>query len=269
LELEIINWEEFLLPYEHVVDELCAKFNNLAKENTKFNRHSPIEQVVGRVKDIGSILEKANRKGIPYNEIDTSIEDIAGVRIICKFVEDIEKVVETIRARDGKDLKIIEERDYITNTKKSGYRSYHLILKYNLMMSDCSRELFCEVQIRTLAMNFWATLEHSLRYKYNDNLPEHLKKRLEASAQAAFNLDKEIGLIRDEIIKSQDVITQKNELVDKIMKKIAKLYAKTSLKEANNLNMEFNKLYAEEDFEKLAMLNDKLNIMLHLYETNF
>ena len=118
---EIINWKELLYPYEQAVDELMLKFNYIRKEYLRLGMYSPIETVEGRAKSAASIIEKVSRKGISRERIEDDIEDIAGIRLICQFVEDIPKVIDIIRQRDGHDLKIIEERDYITNIKESGY----------------------------------------------------------------------------------------------------------------------------------------------------
>ena len=136
--------------------------------------------VEGRVKSASSIIEKVSRKGIPRDRIEEDVEDIAGIRLICQFVEDIPKIIDIIRQRDGHDIKIVEERDYITNKKESGYRSYHVVIKYGLNTAFGFKEVLAEIQIRTLAMNFWAVTEHELNYKYSGNLPDDLKARLKA-----------------------------------------------------------------------------------------
>ena len=118
--MDIINWKEALLPYKQATDELYIKLNWIKKEFIELETHSPIELVQTRVKSISSILDKANKKEIALSNIFDEIEDIAGVRITCKFVEDIYKVVQLIRDRDGKDFIIKEEEDYINNTKSSG-----------------------------------------------------------------------------------------------------------------------------------------------------
>ena len=119
--MEIINWKELLYPYAQTVDELLLKFRSLDKECRQLGIYSPIDSVTGRLKRPASILEKAGRKQISPDRIEEEIEDIAGIRILCQFVEDIPKVIEMVRER--KDMTVIEERDYITNTKPSGYRS--------------------------------------------------------------------------------------------------------------------------------------------------
>ena len=148
------KWDEILAPYQHAVEELKVKFKNIRKEFLTKGEYSPIEFVTGRTKKISSIISKANR--LDTNDIEGEIEDIAGIRIMCQFVEDIYTIVELIKNRT--DMTVINEKDYITNFKESGYRSYHLIIKYPINSIAGSKEIHCEIQIRTLAMNFWATI---------------------------------------------------------------------------------------------------------------
>ena len=166
--MEIQLWRELLEPYGLAVDELVVKFNHVKQQYQDAKMYSPIEMVSGRVKRISSILEKAQRKGVDLEKLEEKIEDIAGVRLICQFVEDIDKVVEIIRER--KDLEIKQEKDYITKSKPSGYRSYHIIAYYTVHTIHGSKRLEVEIQIRTLAMNFWSTIEHSLQYKYKEHI---------------------------------------------------------------------------------------------------
>jgi putative GTP pyrophosphokinase len=265
----LINWDEFLSPYKQTVDELVVKFDSVANEYRRQGIHSPIEQVSGRVKRIGSILEKANRKNVPYDEISEQIEDIAGIRIICKFAEDIGKVIEILKMRDGFDLKIMEERDYINKSKESGYQSYHVLIKYTLMATAGLKEVWAEIQIRTLAMNFWATIEHSLKYKYNGKIPENVRVRLKDSAAAASKLDREMSKIRNEITEAQDVILAKNDLVDEIQKKIHNLYFVAKLEKVNELNREFIDIYMDFDLGRLRKLNEKLKVIAQIYNVEY
>ena len=155
--MEILLWREILDPYVLAVDELVVKFNHIINECRNAGEYSPIEQVNGRVKTISSILEKAQKKEIPVEEIEAKIDDIAGIRIICQFVEDIDKVVEIIKNRN--DMEVKSEKDYIKFSKESGYRSYHVIVYYTVQTLHGPKKLKAEIQIRTLAMNFWATIE--------------------------------------------------------------------------------------------------------------
>jgi ppGpp synthetase/RelA/SpoT-type nucleotidyltranferase len=181
LRMAIQSWKTFLLPYEQAVEELKVKLKSLRKEYRKRNEYSPIEFVTGRVKEVSSLLEKANKFGIPLDRVAQEMEDIAGIRIMCQFVDDIDKVVELLRAR--KDMQILYEKDYVRNVKASGYRSYHVIIKYLVNMADGPKEILAEFQIRTLAMNFWATTEHSLNYKYKQHIPDEIKVKLKRAAE--------------------------------------------------------------------------------------
>ncbi len=267
--MEVVNLKEIMLPFKQAVDELFVKFNSLKAEFNNLEMHSPIETVEIRVKTINSILEKAKKRSISLLKAIETLEDIAGVRIICKFVEDIEKVVHLIRLRDGKDLIIIEEEDYITNTKSSGYRSYHITIKYPVETALGFKEVFCEIQIRTMAMNFWASIEHSLRYKYNGNMPENLKRRLEVCAEACFKVDTEMTTIREEIIKAQKILQTKDNLVQEILQNIQNLYYIGKVEKVNEFNKEFINLYQEDDLEKLFEFNRKLEMMAQLYKVRY
>jgi putative GTP pyrophosphokinase len=204
------RWDQFLAPYKQAVDELKVKLKGLRGQFELDSSHSPVEFVTGRVKPIASILDKANQKGIPLDKLEEEMQDIAGLRIMCQFVEDIHRVVELLRNRN--DFEIVEERDYISNEKTSGYRSYHVVIHYPVQTIYGEKKILAEIQIRTLAMNFWATIEHSLNYKYKGAFPADIKMRLQRAAEAAFRLDEEMSLIRGEIKEAQAFFTRKKEL---------------------------------------------------------
>ena len=192
-----MNWEEFLDPYIQTVGELKIKFRGVRKQYRKANRHSPIEFVTGRVKPIESIQEKMALRHIKLENLAQDMQDIAGIRIMVQFVDDVEEVLEIIRKR--KDMRVVHERDYINNMKASGYRSYHVVVQYPVDTINGNQTVLAEIQIRTLSMNFWATIEHSLNYKYRGNFPEEIKQRLEITAKIAYQLDEEMRKIRDDI----------------------------------------------------------------------
>lgn len=194
----IDDWQLFLAPYEQAVDELKLKLKNLRKEFRIEHRRAPIEFVTGRVKTRESILEKMEVRKIAPEDVLVGVQDIAGVRIMCQFVEDIYEVANILKNRQ--DFKVLLIRDYIQNRKPSGYRSYHMVLEYPVQLASGEvKQLIVEVQIRTLAMNFWATIEHSLNYKYQGEYPQEILERLERASEAAFRLDEEMSEIRDEI----------------------------------------------------------------------
>lgn len=200
--MEIQLWSELLSPYRLAVDEIVVKFRHLIEEYKIGGLYCPIEQVDGRVKNISSILEKMQKKNIGFEEVEEKIEDIAGIRVICQFVEDIDSVVKLIDKR--KDMEVKSVKDYITNMKPSGYRSYHVIVNYSVETVKGTKTIPVEIQIRTLAMNFWATIEHSLQYKYSQNMPLLIRKRLSNAAAAVISMDNEMSSIRDEIMDAQN-----------------------------------------------------------------
>ncbi|MDW2883988.1 GTP pyrophosphokinase [Exiguobacterium artemiae] len=201
------NWDLFLAPYQIAVDELKVKLKAIRKQFQQRGEHSPIEFVTGRVKPVKSILQKAERKSIDIELLEQDMQDIAGLRIMCQFVDDIIHILELLRSRG--DFKIVEERNYITQKKESGYRSYHIIIAYPVQTIEGEIPTLVEIQIRTLAMNFWATIEHSLNYKYQGNIPEETRERLRRAAEAAFLLDAEMSQLKVEIQDAQVVLHER------------------------------------------------------------
>lgn len=191
------DWVSFLAPYEQAVAELKLKLKMMRDEFQMKHRHTPIEFVTGRVKTPASILEKMEVRNIKPEDFLIGVQDIAGIRIMCQFVEDIYEVAELLKRRQ--DFKVLLIRDYIKHHKPSGYRSYHMVLEYPVHRSNGIETVIVEVQIRTLAMNFWATIEHSLNYKYSGIYPDDILQRLQRASEAAFQLDEEMSEIRDEI----------------------------------------------------------------------
>jgi putative GTP pyrophosphokinase len=197
--MEARDWGIFFMPYEQAIEELKVKFKAVRADLKYREEFSPIEFVTGRVKKKSSILEKAIRLNIPDAELESGIEDIVGIRIMCPFVEDIDRVSTMIRER--MDMTVIYEKDYVSNQKDSGYRSHHIIISYPVQTAQGQRSIIAEIQIRTLAMNFWATIEHTLNYKYKGNMPIELRERLQKAADAAYQLDVEMSSIRSEMTK--------------------------------------------------------------------
>ncbi|WP_430787655.1 GTP pyrophosphokinase [Virgibacillus flavescens] len=202
-----MNWKALLAPYSQVVDELKVKLKGMRSQFEFESRHSPIEFITGRVKPVTSILDKAETRHISLERIEQEMQDIAGVRVVCQFVDDIYKIVAMLRTR--KDFTIIEEKDYISEKKDSGYRSYHIVIEYPVETIHGEKKLIAEIQIRTLAMNFWATNEHSLNYKYKGSIPEEIKTRLQRAAEAAFKLDEEMSKIKNEVQEAQRIFHRK------------------------------------------------------------
>ncbi|WMJ80591.1 GTP pyrophosphokinase family protein [Clostridium sp. MB40-C1] len=262
--MAVIEWKKFLIPYEQAVEELKVKFKSIRREYRRKNENSPIEFVTGRVKELSSILEKANKFSIPLNRIEYELEDIAGIRVMCQFVDDIYKVVNLIRQR--KDMQILYEKDYITDVKASGYRSYHIIIKYPVNMADGVKEILAEFQIRTLAMNFWATVEHSLNYKYKHQIPDEIRGKLKSSADAAFKLDQDMLEIKDEIMDAQKLFEVKSSLVSDIMNNVFTLLSAGRNKEAANYRNQLNKLISEGETYELTKLLEATEKSINMYK---
>ncbi|MBP1989235.1 GTP pyrophosphokinase [Paenibacillus eucommiae] len=250
------DWRKFLLPYEQTIEELKVKFKTLRGELKSREEYSPIEFVTGRVKKISSILDKAKKLNVPGDQLETGIEDIAGIRIMCQFVEDIEYLTELIRARQ--DMKVVYEKDYIVNKKESGYRSYHIIIEYPVQTALGMKRLLAEVQIRTLAMNFWATIEHSLNYKYKETLPDDVRIRLSKAGEAAFLLDQEMSSIREEIVEAQKLFEDNSSLINKVLNHIQELYFYRRIREAAQFQLRFNEIWEQEDSRGLNELSSDI-----------
>jgi putative GTP pyrophosphokinase len=262
--MAIKEWKTFLIPYEQAVEELKIKFRSIRTEYRRKNEYSPIEFVTGRVKEISSILEKANKFNIPLDRIEYEIEDIAGIRIMCQFVDDVQRVVELIRNR--KDMQIMYEKDYVTNYKESGYRSYHVIIKYPVNLAEGQKDILAEFQIRTLAMNFWATIEHSLNYKYKHEIPENIKEKLKHAADAAFKLDELMLEIKDEIKDAQLLFEVKSSLISNIMNNIITLSSMGKMSESIRFQIQLNKLIEEGEVYDLNNLLDATEKTLNKYK---
>lgn len=262
--MAVRQWKTFLIPYDQAVEELKVKFRSIRKEYRKKNEYSPIEFITGRVKELSSILEKANKFQIPIDRLEYELEDIAGIRIMCQFVNDIWTVVNIIRER--KDMQIIYEKDYVTNVKESGYRSYHMIIKYPINMATGQKDILAEIQIRTLAMNFWATIEHSLNYKYKKSMPEEIKKKLKVAAHAAYCLDEEMLLIKDEIMDAQKLFEVKSNLVSDIMNNIFALSSIGKVLEATRYRDTLSKLLEEGEVVELSQLLKTIEKSLEMYK---
>jgi len=260
--MEYEKWEEVLAPYNHAVEELKVKFKNIRKEFFAKGEYSPIEFVTGRTKKVASIISKAKR--LNMKDIEEEMEDIAGIRIMCQFVEDIYTIVELIKSRS--DMTVVYEKDYIENFKDSGYRSYHVIIKYPIHSIAGSKEILCEIQIRTLAMNFWATIEHSLKYKYEHYIPENLAVRLRRAADAAFLLDQEMSEIREDIMKAQVMYQVKSITLRDVLSKIQELYNVGEIHKAILYQRRLDKIDEERDISEIIHLKREIEDILEEYK---
>lgn len=189
----------FMMSYRFALDEISTKVKILKEEFHLIHEYNPIEHINTRIKTPESIIKKVQKKKLPFDLeiIKNSIQDIAGIRIICSFVSDIYRIQEMIANQS--DIEIIEVKDYIEHPKESGYQSLHMILKVPVFLSDRQEHVFVEMQIRTIAMDFWASLEHKIYYKYNKEIPAELTNQLVEAAHTAALLDRKMESLNTEI----------------------------------------------------------------------
>ncbi len=208
-----VELTRFMMAYKFALDEMNTKINILKDEFNYIHDYNPIEHVKSRVKSPESILKKVNRKGLDLSltSIQDNIKDIAGIRVTCSFVSDIYKISEMLQTQ--KDIKLLDCKDYIKNPKSNGYRSLHLILEIPVFMSDGEQLIPVEIQIRTIAMDFWASLEHKIFYKYNKDVPQTLLTELKEAATTAAELDVKMERINREI----NVYKEKDQLEEEAM----------------------------------------------------
>lgn len=192
--------------YECAIMEIETKFRVLNHELSLEYDNNPIESIKTRVKSYDSILKKIRRKNIPLNlqAIEENLKDIAGVRVICSFPDDIYKLAESFLKQD--DITLIERKDYIKNPKPSGYRSLHLIVQVSIFLQNEKKMVNVEVQFRTIAMDFWASLDHKMRYKkeLSDEEVEILQEELYDCAEQSAALDERMQRIRDRITQKRE-----------------------------------------------------------------
>lgn len=201
------NLTRFMMMYKFALEELETKIRILNDEFHSLHEYNPIEHTKSRVKSPESILKKLARKGVgdSLSSIKENIRDIAGLRITCSFTEDIYWISSMLQSQE--DITVIEVKDYIKHPKPNGYRSLHLILQVPVFMSDRQELVYVEVQIRTIAMDFWASLEHKIFYKYEGSVPKRLLDELTDAASSAMALDMKMEKLHKEIetIKLTDV----------------------------------------------------------------
>ena len=190
----------FMMSYKFATDEMMTKVNILKEEFSAIHDYSPIEHVSHRLKSPEGILKKANRKGYPLDleGIRENIQDIAGIRITCSFISDTYRVLEMLTSQ--RDITVLQVKDYIKNPKPNGYKSLHLIVAIPVFMSDRVQPVTVEVQIRTVAMDFWASLEHKIFYKYDGAVPTALVGELKEAADVANRLDIDMERLHDQVV---------------------------------------------------------------------
>lgn len=193
------KFQEIMMMYTCAIREVKTKLEVLNDELTVKNRRNPIEMIKSRVKKPQSIVEKLKRRNLPVtlDSIVKNLYDVAGIRVICSFVDDIYEVADMLKRQD--DVNVISEKDYIKKPKENGYRSYHLIIEIPVFFSERKQPMRVEVQIRTIAMDFWASLDHQLKYKKEFINSEEVVRQLKECADVIANTDKQMLDIRKSI----------------------------------------------------------------------
>ena len=191
--------QQVMLLYEAGIREIKTKLDILSDESRISGKPNPIDSIKSRIKTPRSIIGKLKRRGYPISlqSIAENLNDVAGIRVICPFIEDIYTVADMLMRQD--DLTLIEKKDYIQNPKPNGYRSLHLILEVPIFLSEATKPVRIELQLRTIAMDFWASLEHQLRYKSDIEVPPQISDDLKACADVIAATDEEMQRIAKEL----------------------------------------------------------------------
>lgn len=202
---DVDNWTEVMLVYGSALKQMQTKLEILNDEFQHVHRYNPIEHIKVRLKTSESIVKKLRRRGLEstiQNMVDY-VNDIAGVRIICSFTSDIYRIAEMISNQS--DIKVISVKDYLASPKDSGYRSYHMLVSVPVYLSDRIVDTRVEIQIRTVAMDFWASLEHKIHYKFEGNAPDNIRQELIECADMVAALDNKMLSLNEEIISMNDI----------------------------------------------------------------
>lgn len=188
-------YRELMSYYRCAMMEVSTKFNVLDEELSLQYDRNPIEAIKTRLKSPESIMDKLSRRGLPFSaeSIEQNLNDIAGVRVICAYISDIYMLRDALMRQD--DIVLLQEKDYIKNPKPNGYRSLHLIVETPIFLHDQKKQMRVEVQFRTMAMDWWASVEHKLRYK-KPAAPEEVNSELKECAEISADLDKRLEKLR-------------------------------------------------------------------------
>ena len=201
---EINNWDTVIFIYNAALKEIGTKIDILNDEFQHRHKYNPIEHVKSRLKQPESIVKKLKKHGYEstIENMVKYINDIAGIRITCSFTSDIYRIAEMIANQD--DLTVLSIKDYIKYPKESGYQSYHLIVTVPIFLSDSVIDTKVEIQIRTIAQDFWATLEHKIYYKFEGNAPAYISRELRECARMVSHLDERMLRLNEAISESKE-----------------------------------------------------------------
>lgn len=197
---QLDEWNAVMFLYNSALKQVSTKIDILSEEFVHVLNYNPIEHVKTRIKSPESIVKKLKKQGheVTVENMLRYVHDIAGVRIICSFEKDIYKIADMISNQD--DVKVLIIKNYIANPKPNGYKSYHLVVSVPIYLSDGPVETKVEIQVRTIAMDFWASLEHKIKYKFEGNAPDHIQVELRECADIVDMLDKKMFSLNEEIL---------------------------------------------------------------------
>lgn len=195
------NFQEIMMMYNSAIREVKTKFEVLNDDLAITNNRNPIEMIKSRLKKPESIYDKLKRRNLPINieSVLKNLSDVAGVRVICTFVDDIYDIAEMFKQQD--DITVLEVKDYIKNPKENGYRSYHMIVEVPVFFAKKKMNMKVEVQLRTIAMDFWASLEHTMKYKKNIENADEISAELKKCAELIAKTDLKMQAINHRITK--------------------------------------------------------------------
>ena len=202
---EVDSWQEVLIVYNAALKQIQTKMEILNDEFQHVHQYNPIEHIKARIKTSESIVKKLKRYGYEstIENMVKYVNDIAGIRIICSFTSDIYRIADMIE--NQRDIKVESVKDYITYPKASGYKSYHMIVTVPVYLSDRIVDTKVEIQIRTVAMDFWASLEHKIHYKFEGNVPEHIQSELIECADMVAALDDKMLSLNEEVLSMNNL----------------------------------------------------------------
>lgn len=200
---DVDGWETMMFLYRSALKEVATKLEILNDEFVYVHKYNPIEYIKSRIKTPESIVKKLKRYGFETSmeNMVNHINDIAGIRIVCSFTSDIYRIVEMIGKQN--DFTVISVKDYIKHPKESGYKSYHMMVTVPIFMGDKLIDTKVEIQIRTIAMDFWASLEHKIYYKFEGNAPDYISKDLQECSNIVSELDAKMLQLNEAILKAK------------------------------------------------------------------
>ncbi|WP_075718063.1 GTP pyrophosphokinase [Roseburia sp. 499] len=201
---DVDSWKTVMFLYNSALKEVGTKLEILNDEFQHVHRYNPIEYIKSRIKSPESIVKKLKRSGYEstIDNMVTHVNDIAGIRIVCSFTSDIYRLAEMIGKQN--DLTVVSVKDYIKNPKDSGYKSYHMLVTVPIFLSDRVVDTKVEIQIRTIAMDFWASLEHKIYYKFEGNAPEYISRDLRECAGIVSMLDAKMLSLNEAILQAKE-----------------------------------------------------------------